>query len=42
MYMARQEKGWACSVCGYQSGSTAAKVDVKRHIRRQHFGLAGR
>ena len=41
MHMLRLERGWGCAFCGYQSASTAAKVDVRRHIRRQHFGLVG-
>ena len=42
LHMLRLERGWGCAFCGYQSASTAAKVDVRRHIRRQHFGLTGR
>ena len=42
LHMLRLERGWGCVFCGYQSASTAAKVDVRRHIRRQHFGLTGR
>ena len=41
-HMVRLERGWACGLCGYTSASTAAKVDVKRHIKRQHYGLTGR
>ena len=39
--LARQDRGWAGSLCSYQSTSRAGKTDIKRHVMSKHVVEGG-